>query len=555
MEKIQVFGLGGFDENGKNMLVIEINDDIFIVEAGIKYPEKNNLGVKFLIPDMKYIIENKKRVKAVFVTHAHDDLCLALPYLMKEVKAPIYTGALSAEIIKNLLRDEQIDAKVIALKKSETLYINKREVKTFGLTHSFPNNYGIAIKTTKGYIVYLGEHVIDYDINFPEFSCDINELSSIGKQGVLMLFTESVYADKAGHTTPKHRIADFLETRLLEAKNRVVIIAHSQSLFRLIEILETCRFFNKKVYFKNKQTFELLKMMERLNYYRFDKKLIVTEAEYDNTLDNIVVLVTDDGKALYKAVQKIAVKEDSKIQFRETDTIIMCAPTIANAESEVSSMMNEIYKEGNIVESINSKVVLSMHPSQEDLKMMIYLFKPKYYIPMKGEYRHLIRNAELAYSMGLDDENIIVLDNGQIAEFSNGELVDKSQFIELEDVKIDGLDTLEEGGVVLRDREILSRKGVIILGVALDSKTKKVLNGPDIQTRGLVYLKESKAVIDQTGVIMLETIKELVAGGQYDNFEARGEIKDKIGKFLQKEIGKKPMIVPIIIELNTKNNG
>lgn len=274
MEKVQFLGLGGFDENGKNMLVVEINDDIFIIEAGIKYPEHNNLGVKFLIPDMNYVFKNKHRVKAIFVTHAHDDLFLALPYLLKEVNAPVYTGALSAEIIKATLKKDQIQANVITLKKSEKLIINQREILTFSLTHSFPNNFGIAIQTKHGYVVYLGEHVIDYDINFPEFSCDINELSSIGKKGVLALFTESLYADKSGHTTPKHRIAEFLEPKIMDAENRIVMIAHTQSLFRMIEILETCRFFNKRVYFYNPQALTLLQQMEQLNYYRFDKQLI-----------------------------------------------------------------------------------------------------------------------------------------------------------------------------------------------------------------------------------------------------------------------------------------
>lgn len=553
MEKIKFLGLGGFNENGKNMLVIEIDDDIFIIEAGIKYPESKNLGVKYLIPDMSYVIENKHRVKGIFVTHAHNDLYLALPYLLKEVDAPVYTGALSGAIFKELLEKENIKHNIKVLEKSQRLEINKREILTFGLTHSFPNNFGIAIKTQHGYIVYLGEHVIDYDINYPEFSCDINELSTIGKKGVFALFTESVYADKTGHTTPKHRIADFLEPLLIDAEHRVVIAAHTQSLFRIIEILETCRFFNKKVYFHDQNVLKMLELMEQFNYYRFDKKLIVQEKDYKDELDDIVVLVSEDGRKLYQNMQLIAVKEDSKIQFRQTDTIIMCAPTIAGAEADVSSMMNEIYKEGNIVHAINSKTVLSMHPSSEDLKMMIYLFKPKYYVPMKGEYRHLIRNAEIGYAMGIDDENIIILDNGQVAYFEDGVLIDTDTILEIEETKIDGFDAWEDGGVVLRDRELLSSEGVIILGVGIDIKTKEVLYGPDIQTRGLVYLKEAKESIDKAGEMMLEIIKTAVAEKTYDHFETRGIIKDKIGKFLFKEIGKKPMVLPVIMELHHKN--
>lgn len=553
MEKIKFVGLGGFDENGKNMLVIEIDNDIFIIEAGIKYPETKSLGVKFLIPDMEYVIKNKQRVKGIFVTHAHDDLYLALPYLLKEVNAPVYTGALSAEIIKKMLQNENIrNRKIISLKKSETLRIDGREIVTFGLTHSYPNNFGIAIASKQGYIVYLGEHIIDYDINFPEFSCDINELSTIGKKGVFALFTESVYADKAGHTTPKHRISSFLEPLLLEAQNRVVIAAHTQSVFRMIEILETCRFYEKRVYFHDKNILEILDLLRKLNYYTFDKRLQVSEREYTNALDDIVVLVSDDGKKLYNKMQEIAVGEDNKIQFRETDTIILCAPTIAQAETDVSNMMNEIYKEGNTVHAINSKSVLSMHASQEDLKMMIYLFRPKFYIPMKGEYRNLIRNAEIAYSMGIEYDNTIILDNGQIVEFNDGVLQESRDLISLEEIKIDGFDAWEDGGVVLRDRELLSKEGVIIIGVGINAKTKEIIHGPDIQARGLVYLKEAKEAIEETSRIMIDIIETQVKEKTYDNFETRAIIKDRVGKYLSKEIGKRPMVLPVILELHVK---
>ncbi|MGN1343043.1 MAG: ribonuclease J, partial [Traorella sp.] len=485
MDQIRICALGGLDENGKNMLMVEVNSEIILIEAGIKFPESDQLGIEFIIPDFNYLIENKNRIKGVFVTHGHDDISRALPYLIKHINVPIYTGAMSANVLRDLLKSEEVkDFKINKVKRTDKLKVGNIHVRTFAMSHAYPDNFGIAIATDQGYVVYTGEFIIDYDMNTPEYDFDINELSEIGKEGVLCLMSESLGADKEGHTSPFHRISPILEPIIETSNHRILISCYSQSLFRMREILDLAIRFRKKVYFYGDEARYFLKHMEDLNYYHFPKELVVNDRNYDDADDDIIVLITGRGKNLFRKIQKIAMHEDEKVHFRTSDTIIIASAVVSGTEVEANAMENEIYKEGGQIYSLNSKKILSLHPSSEDLKMMLYLFKPRYYIPVKGEYRHLITNANLAFNMGYRADQIIILDNGQFATFENKFLKSVADHIELEDTMIDGKENWDVTGVVLKDREILSNEGVMVIGVSVDFKTKQIIGGVDVQTRG-----------------------------------------------------------------------
>lgn len=551
MDQVRIFALGGLDENGKNMYVVEVNEAIFIIEAGLKYPDTGQLGVEFIIPDFSYLIENKDRIKGIFITHAHDDVIAALPYLLKQINIPVYTGALTASILHETLKKEGIkDVKIHRMKRTSRQVIGSVKVRTFPMTHAFPDNFGIAINTDQGYIVYTGEFIVDYDMLQEEYLCDLNELSDIGKKGVLCLLSESQGVEQSGHTAPRHRITSLIEPIFEASTSRILISCYSQSLFRIIEIIELAKKQNRRIFFHDKGIRDLLKHLETMKYYRVPKDMLISEKEFSDDMEDVVVLVSGIGKNLFRTMTNIANHEDKYVSFRTSDTIIVASPIVSGTELDANNMENEIYKEGGKIFTLSSKTVLSMHPSVEDLKMMLYLFRPKYYIPVKGEYRHLFMNANLAMSVGYSADRIVVLENGQIATFENKVLKSVAEHIELEDTLIDGKENWDVTGVVLKDREVLSTDGVMIIGVGVNFKTKKVINGPDVQTRGLIYLKDAEHIIKEVGNIMEECINTAVEEKRYENLTVRGEARDKIVRYLLKETGKRPMVLPVIIEIN-----
>lgn len=551
MDKVRIFALGGLDEDGKNMYVVEVNDAIFIIEAGLKYPDTDQLGVEFIIPDFTYLIENKDRIQGIFITHAHDDVVAALPYLLKQVNIPVYTGALTANIIHETLKKEGVkNVKIHRMKRASKQVIGGVKVRTFPMTHAFPDNFGLAIQTDQGYIVYTGEFIVDYDMLQEEFLCDLNELSDIGKKGVLCLLCESQYADKSGHTAPKHRVTSLIEPIFEESRGRILISSYSQSLFRIIEIIELAKKFNRKIFFHDKDMRDMLKILEEMKYYRVPKEMQVTEKNFNDEMEDVVILLTGSGKNLFRTMSNIANHEDKFVSFRTSDTIIVASPIVSGTENDANVMENEIYKEGGKIFTLDGRTVLSMHPSSEDLKMMLYLFRPKYYIPVKGEYRHLFVNANLATKMGYGPDKILILDNGQVAQFENKVLTSVGERLELEDTLIDGKENWDVTGVVLKDREVLSTDGVMVVGVGVSFKTKEVINGPDVQTRGLIYLKDAEYIIKEVGNIMERCIEAAVKEKRYDNLQVRAEARDKISKYLMKETGKRPMVLPVILEIN-----
>lgn len=552
MDRVSIFALGGLDENGKNLFVVEVNEAIFVIEAGIKYPDSEQLGVEFVIPDFTYLIENKERVQGIFITHGHDDVVAALPFLLQEVNVPVYTGALTANFLYDYLKKEGVSKfKIKKIKRTSKQNIGGVEVRTFAMTHAMPDNFGIAIKSDQGYIVYTGEYIIDYDMIQKEYQCDLNELSEIGKKGVLALLCESLGADQSGHTAPRHRIAHLIEPIFESAQEgRILISAYRQSLFRIIEIIDVCKKYNRKIYFHDKELRNMLGLLEEMGYYKVPREMQLSDRQFSDDLEDVVVLISGGGKNLFRTMTNIASQEDERVHFRSSDTIIMASPIVSGTEMEANKMENEIYKENGKLYSLSPKSVLSMHPSIEDLKMMLYLFKPRYYLPIKGEYRHLIANANLAVSMGYRPDQIVILDNGQIARFENKALASVADHLKLEDTLIDGKANWDVTGVVLKDREILSTDGAMIIGIAVDFKSKEIIGGPDVQTRGLIYLKDAEYIIKTAGDMMEHCVINAVKEKRYDNLEVRAEAREKISRYLMKETGKRPMVLPVIMEVN-----
>jgi len=551
MEQIRLFALGGLDEDGKNLTVIEINDDIYVIDAGLKYPDAEHLGIEMIIPDFSYLIQNKDRIKGVFITQGHDDVMAALPYLLKEAKVPVYTTPLTAMILDDLCKQFDLkDVEIHRIKRNGTFSIGTRKIRAFGITHSIGDAFGVAIWTEYGWIVYTSEFIIDFDVHNEAFQCDITEFSELGKQGVFALMAESVGADRPGHTSPSHKISGYLEKALDDAPGRLIVTLYEQNVYRLIEVLDLAAKYKKKVFFYNEDHRKLLRQVEKLGYYRMPVGIEVSRENFSNDRDDLIVLVSGSGPKVFNVMYKISTAEDKLLELKKGDTVVILSPMVPGTEKESGRMENELYKEDVSIIALDRKKVSSMHASIEDLKMVTYLLKPKYYIPVHGEYRHLINNANVALDMGYQANKIVVLDNGQIALFKDGELKDMTEIIKLEEIMIDGNEHLDVSGMILRDRELLSTDGVIVIGMVINFNSKAVIGGPDVQSRGVIYLKDADYIVKELGRIFEATITDYVAAKKYENMAVRLEAKDRMAKYLMKETGKRPLLLPVIVELN-----
>ncbi len=552
MSKIRIFALGGLDEDGKNMYIVENNDDIYAIECGLRYPDADQLGIEKIIPDFQYLTEHAAQVKGVFITHGHDDVIGALCNLLRDVNLPVYMTPLTARMFERKAKAAGLkDLNIHRIRRNSTFKIGKTEIRTFGTTQSIADGFGVAIRTEDGYVVYTSEFIVDYDIKNDAFRFDLLDVTELGSKGVLALMTESVGSTREGHSAPNHRITRMVEQYFEEAPGRIVVSCYNSNLYRVIELVELANKYNRKVMIYDEELRNLMKDMAALGYYRIPAGLEIVPQNFDNDADNVLLIIAGDGSSIFRKVHKIVTKEDDMIQLRPSDTVIIASPAVPGTERGAAGMEDEVYKETSRVHAIDSKRTFSMHASIEDLKMMIYLMNPQYYIPVKGEYRQLISNANIALEMGYPANNIIVLDNGLAATIEDGQLKRGYDTIPVDDILVDGNDSLDAAGMVLKDRELLSTDGAIVVGVVINHATKEVIGGPDVQSRGVIYLKDADYIIKEVGNIMERTIDEAVAEKRYDNLQCRSEAREKISRYVLKETGKRPMILPAIVEINT----
>lgn len=555
MSRVRIFALGGLDEDGKNMYIIENNDDIFVLECGLKYPDADQLGIEMIIPDFTYLINNKDRVKGLFITHGHEDVIAALPMLLKQAPdIPVYMAPLTALMFERRAKQYGLGKlNIHRVRRNSTFKIGKTEIKTFGTTQSIADGFGVAIKTSDGYIVYTSEFIVDYDIKNEAFSTDITNITDLGYDGVLALLCESVGSNRPGHSAPSHRITEVIDPYFEDAKGRILITVYNQNIYRVIEIIELANKYNRKIMIYDDELRKLMNDMAKLGYYHIPAGLEVSKDSFSNDMENIVIIVAGTGSTIFNKVHKIATKEDALIEMHKTDTVIITSPAVPGTERYEAGMEDDLYREADRVEAVDTKRAFSMHASIEDIKMMVYLMHPKYYMPVKGEYRQLISNANIALDMGYSAANIIVMDNGQVATFEDGKIQKNFDSVDVGDVMIDGGDSLDATGMVIKDRETLSTDGAIIIGIVVNHATKEIIGGPDVQSRGVIYLKDADYIVKQIGVLMENTINEAVKENRYDNMSVRAEAREKIARYVLHETGKRPMILPAIIEINTKD--
>lgn len=559
---VKILPLGGQAEMGKSMYCIEIKDKIFILDAGFRFPEINKLGVDIIIPSFDYLKENAKRVVAIIITHGHDDVMGALPYLLETVNAPIYAPALTADLIDQMLKRHRkhnnfkINYQLNRVKRNDSIEIEGVPVEFFPVTHSIPGSVGVALWTRDGYIVYCGEFIIDFGA--PEgFRCDIQKMMEIGKKGVLALLCESSYSKNPGYTSPKHKLTDKIDNIFEDSEGRIIISSYAQNIFRTKEIIELTKKYNRKIVFYGRDKYDstnsIVRIGQRLKkaVINIPKEIVAfsTDIGKKKIDDNLVVLLSGTPQRIYHDINDIIDGGDEYLKLNENDTFIVASPVVPGTEKIANRAINELYKTDSNIYVLKNKELTSMHASQEDVKVIIQIFNPTYFIPIKGEYQHFISNMEVAMSMHILQENIPIIDNGEILTLKNGVLEDYRDTIEVEDVMIDGIGVGDVGDKVIDDRIQLSNDGVVIIGVTIDSKKREIIANTDVQSRGFVYLKDSEHIIKGIIDIAEKCVAQMKGDYTLEAIEVRQEIKDKASKYITKETGKRPVILPIIIEV------
>ena len=559
---VKILPLGGQAEMGKSMYCIEIKDKIFILDAGFRFPEINKLGIDIIIPSFDYLKENASRVVAIIITHGHDDVMGALPYLLEAVNAPIYAPALTADLIDQMLKRHKkhnnfkINYQLNRVKRNDSIEIEGVPVEFFPVTHSIPGSVGVALWTRDGYIVYCGEFIIDFGA--PEgFRCDIQKMMEIGKKGVLALLCESSYSKNSGYTSPKHKLTDKIDNIFEDSEGRIIISSYAQNIFRTKEIVELTKKYNRKIVFYGRDKYDstnsIVRIGQRLKkaVINIPKEIIAfsTDIGKKGIDDDLVVLLSGTPQRIYHDINDIIDGGDEYLKLNENDTFIVASPVVPGTEKISNRAINELYKTDSNIHVLKNKELTSMHASQEDVKVIIQIFNPTYFIPIKGEYQHFISNMEVAMSMQVLQENIPIIDNGEILTFKNGVLEDYRDTIEVEDVMIDGIGVGDVGDKVIDDRIQLSNDGVVVIGVTIDSKKREIIANTDVQSRGFVYLKDSEHIIKGVIDIAEKCVAQMKGDYTLEAIEVRQEIKDKASKYIAKETGKRPVILPIIIEV------
>lgn len=560
-DNIRILPLGGQAELGKSMYCVEINDKIIILDAGFRFPEIDKLGVDIIIPSYDYLIENKKKVKAIIISHGHDDVMAGLPYVLQVVNVPVYAPNLTADLIEQMMdrynrHNSKINYKLNRVKRNGSITIDGIPIEFFPVTHSIPGSVGIAIWTSEGYIVYTGEFIIDFGA--PEgFGCDIQKMMEIAKKGVLAMLVESSYATKDGYTSPKHKLTPLIENIFEETEGRMIISTYAQNIFRTKEILELARKYNRRVVFYGRDKYDSTNSIVRIGQKL--KKAIIDispdiiafkgDINKPGVKEKLVVMLTGSPRTIYHDICDIIDGGDEFLKLEKDDTFIVASPVLPGTEKIATRAQNELYKTDSKIHLLKSKSLYSMHASQEDIKVLIQIFNPTYFIPVKGEYQHFVANMKIAKGMNIADENIVILDNGERITFKDGKLAGFRDAIEVEDVMIDGIGVGDVGEKVIDDRIQLSNDGVVIIGLTIDSKTKDIVTTTDVQSRGFIYLRDSEHIIRTIIEMSEEQIATLKKDPKLEVVEIRQIIKDKVSRYISKETGKRPVILPVVIEV------
>lgn len=544
MSKINLLALGGLDENGKNCYIVEIDNDLFIFDCGLKYATENLFGIDYVIPDFSYLVKNKDRIKGLFLTHGHLENIGAVEDLLRVIpNIPIYATKFTKFVLTNFGVDGNLVTEISPYKK-----ISFGEISVFpiNVNHSTPGAVMFVINTKEGAICYTGDFLIDPTM-MGAYEMDLGRIAYVGKQGVLALLCESSFSEKIGHTSPSHRLTSFYKDQFNRHSKRMICLLLPTHLYTMQEIFNAAADMHRKIVIMGKFLQNIVSMAKQEGYLTFNDELL---GDLNNVEDeNAILLVSENKENPYGGINKIINNYDKYIKLKATDAVIFAEPHYPSSEKALVKVENELAMLGCKIINIPKTKNILLHASSEDLMLMINLLKPKYYIPVEGEYRYMVNNADLALKLNIPAANILLKQNGDVISFEEGVLQDNFEHIKVDDVLIDGNSTEDIGELVVKDREMLSESGIVLISATISRKDKIVLVGPEVTTRGFIYVKDSGEMLEEIKKICALIIERNIAPNFIEYNKIKNEIREELGRYLYSETECKPMIIAVIQEI------
>lgn len=556
MSDIKIIPLGGVRENGKNMYVIEVDEEIFVLDCGLMYPETELLGIDIVIPDFSYLEENHDRVTGVFLTHGHEDAIGALPYFLQKFDVPVFGTELTIALAKLFVeKDSQVsqfnDYHVID--ENTEIEFKNAIVSFFRTNHTIPDSVGITLKTNEGSIVYTGDFKFDQSAT-PAYQTDLAKISDIGKTNVLALLSDSSDAESSIENVSDLKVAEEVVDTFRNTKERIIVASVASNILRIQQVLDAAYKSGRKVFITGKKVEEIVEVAMNLKKIQLpSEELIIPIENIENYTDaEIVILETGTTGEPIKTLQKMSLGKHGQVNIKEGDLVYIVTSPSASMEVTVNKTKNMIYRAGGEVKQISDNLKASGHATPNDLKLMINLVKPTYFVPVTGEYRRLAAHAQLAHEVGIPFKNIFIPGKGDIVEYKSGRMHMSGQ-VEAGNTMVDGIGIGDIGNIVLRDRKLLSEDGIFVAVVTISRKKGKIMSGPEVMTRGFVYVKENTDLIKASNEIVREVVEDNLNHKEFEWSRLKQEIRDALSKYLFEQTRRRPVILPIIMETSSRN--
>lgn len=548
---LSIIPLGGLGEIGLNMMVFEYGDDIIIVDAGLMFPEEEMLGVDIVIPDITYLKERKDKIRGIIITHGHEDHIGALPYIIREINVPIYATPLTIGLIKGKLKEHKLDeaSELISVKPRQIIELGCFSVEFIRVTHSIVDGVGLGITTPVGRIVHTGDFKLDQTPVDGEL-LDFHKFSEYGDKGTLALLSDSTNSEREGYTLSEKEVGKAIERVFGAAKKRIILATFASNIHRIQQVIDAAVKFDRKVILNGRSIINNAQVALDLGYLKMPEKTWIKLDEMKNySPDKIAIITTGSQGEPMSSLARMAVNEHKDVQIEEGDTVVLSSRVIPGNEKAISRIINHLFRRGaNVIYEDVSDIHVSGHASQEEQKLMMCLVRPKFFVPIHGEYRHLIYHARLAETLSISKDNIFILEDGDVLELNEDAAVKKEK-VQAGRVFVDGKVIGDVGNIVLRDRMRLGTDGIIVVFVGIEKMTGKVVTGPDIVTRGFVFEEESQELIEEMKRVVSDLLGQLEQELLADWVLVKTKVRNTLKKSLIKKMDRKPMIIPIIIEL------